>query len=77
MNVLSKTLIGAKRVRFILDKEDGLTRNYDGTRCLVLFSSENYDSIFNRIRYLIVVKIGISYIDCHDYAQIKIYSDDD
>ena len=57
MNVLSKTLIGAKRLRFILDEVDGLIRNYDGTGRLVLFTSENYDPIFSKIIYFIVMII--------------------
>ena len=31
---------------------------YNGTRCLVLFGSEKYDSIYDRIRDLISVKSG-------------------
>ena len=44
-----------------------LTRNwfirvYDGTRYLVLFGPEKYDSTYNRIRYLISHKSGITYV---------------
>ena len=40
------------------DKIDGFIRVCDGTRYLVLFGSEKYDAIYNRIRYLIGVKSG-------------------
>ena len=32
---------------------------YDMTRYLVLFGSEKYDSIYNKIRYLMSVKSGM------------------
>ena len=46
------------RIRFY--KIDGFIRVYDGTRYLVLFESEKYDFIYNKIRYLISVKSGIT-----------------
>ena len=45
-----KTLIGQKK-RF--GKIDGFIRIYDGSRYLVLFGPEQYDAIYNRIRYLV------------------------
>ena len=62
------------RIRF--NKIDGFIRVYDGTRYLVLFGSEKYDSFHNRIRYLISVKNGITYIISHNYAKIKVDSYD-
>ena len=41
---------------------NGFIRDYDGTRYLVLFGPEKYDSIYNRIRYLISHKSGITYV---------------
>ena len=43
---------------------------------LVLFGTEKYDSIYNRIRYLISAKSGITYIISHNYAKIKVDSYD-
>ena len=37
------------------DEIDGFIRVYNGIRYLVLSGSEKYDSIYNRIRYLIGV----------------------
>ena len=51
-------------------------RAYDQTRYLVLFGSEKYDSIYNRIRYLISVKSGITSIISHNYVKIKVDSYD-
>ena len=49
-----------------LDKIYGFIRVYDGTRYLVLFGTEKYDFIYNRIRYLRVgVKSGITYVISH------------
>ena len=36
-----------------------------------------YDAIFDRIRLLIRFKSSIKYVDSHNYAKIKIDSDDD
>ena len=51
-------------------------RIYDGTRCLVLFGNEIYDFIYNRVRYIISVKSGITYIISHNYAKMKVDSYD-
>ena len=56
----------------IFDRIDGFIKVYDETRFLVLFRKEKYDSIYNRIRYVISVKSGIKYIMFHNYATIKI-----
>ena len=34
----------------------------DGTRYLILFGTEKYDSIYNRTRYLTGIKNGITYV---------------
>ena len=55
-------MIDAKHLLISFDKIDRFIRVYDGTRYLVLFGSEKYDSIYNRIRYLISLKSGFTYI---------------
>ena len=45
-------------------------------RYLVLFGPEKYDDSYNRIRYLISLKSGITYIFSHYYAIIKVDSYD-
>ena len=67
-----KTLIGPKSLRITFHKIDGFIRIYDGTRYLTLFDSENYDAIYNRIRYLISLKISITYIFSCYFAKIKV-----
>ena len=42
----------------------------------MLFGSEQYDSIYDKSRYLITVKCGIAHIASHDYAKIKVNSHD-
>ena len=69
-----KTLIGAKPFRIRFDKVDGFTRVYDGSIYLVFFSSEKYESIPNRIRYLISQKRGTTYTISDNYANIKLES---
>ena len=46
---------------------DRFIKDYDGIKYLVLLSSEKYDAIFERIRYLIGWKSGISYVPSHNY----------
>ena len=58
----------SRRIRF--DKVDGFIRVYDGTRYLVLFAPEKYGTIYNRIRYLISHKSGITYVTSHNHARI-------
>ena len=73
-NISYRCLIDSKALPIKFNKIDGLIRVYDGTRYLVLFASEKYDSIYNRIRYPICVKGGITYIISHNYAKIKVDS---
>ena len=55
-------MIGAKPLRIRFDKEGELTIFFDRTRYLLLFGPEKYDVIYNRIRYLISQKNGITYV---------------
>ena len=72
-----KTLIGAKPLRIIFDKVDGFIGDYGEAKYLVLIDSEKYDAIFDRIRYILGLKSSISYVAPHNYAKIKIDSNDD
>ena len=60
-----KTLTDPKSLLIRFNKIDGFIRIYDGTRYLTLFGSEKYDAICDRIRYLISLKSGITYIFSH------------
>ena len=71
-----KTLIYPKPLRIRFFKIDGIIRIYDGARYLTLFDSEKYEGIYNRIRYLISQKIGITYIFSHYFAKIEVDSYD-
>ena len=67
---------GVRYLRIRFDNIDGFIRVYDGVRYLVLFRSEKYDFIYNRIRCLISVKNGITYVIPHNYAIINVDSYD-
>ena len=69
-----KTLIDPKPSRIKFDKINGFIRTYEGTRYLTLFSSEKYDVIYNRIRYLISLKSRITNIFSHYFAKIRVNS---
>ena len=58
----------------INSKLDEFIRVYEGTRYLLLFDPEKYDAIYNRIRYLISQKSGITYVYSHNYAIIEVDS---
>ena len=71
-----KTLIGSKPLRIRFNKINGITRIYDGSRYLSLPGTENYDVIYDRIRYLISLKSSITYIFSHYFVKIKVDSYD-
>ena len=38
----------------------------------MLYGSEKCDSIYKRVRYLLSVKSGFTYIISHNYAKVKV-----
>ena len=71
---IDKTLIGSKALGIRFDKIDWFIRIYDGTRYLTLFNSEIYIAINDRIRYLVSLKSGITYIFPHYFPKVKVDS---
>ena len=69
-----KTLIGAKPLHISFNKIHRFISVYDGIINLVLFGGEQYDFIYNGIRYFIGIKNGITYVIPHNYAKIKAIS---
>ena len=69
--------ISKKYLRIMFDNVYEFIRVYDGTKYLVLFAPEKYDAIYDRIRYFITLKSGITYIFSHSYVRIKSNSYDD
>ena len=69
-----KSLVSAKPLRIRFNNIDEFIRVYDGTRYLVLFGAEKCDLFYNKIRYLIEVKSGITYVISFHYAKIKVDS---
>ena len=66
--------MGAKPLRIRFDEIDGFIKIYDGIRYLVLLGPEQYDAIYNSIRYLISEKSGITDTINHNFAIIRIDS---
>ena len=54
------------------DKINGFIRINDRTKYLTLFGSEKYDAVYNRIRRLISLKSGITYIFSHYLRKSKL-----
>ena len=69
-NISYKNLIDSRPLCIRFDKIDESIRAYDETRYLVFFGSEKYDSIYDRIRDLISLKGGITYIISHKHPII-------
>ena len=51
---------------------DGFIKIYDGIRYLILFASERYNAIYDRISYLISGISGSTYSINHHFARIRI-----
>ena len=64
-DISCKTLIGSKPLQIRFDKIDGIIRIYDESRNLTLFGTKKYDTIYDKIRYLISIKSGITYTISH------------
>ena len=58
------------------DKIDEVFRVYNRAKHLALFGPEKYIAIYNRIRYPISQKSGITYVFSHNYARLKVDSYD-
>ena len=69
--ILHKNLIDSKPLRIRFDKNDVFIRIYDGTRYVGLFGSERYEATYDRIRYLLSLKIGITYIFSHYFGKTR------
>ena len=61
-NISYKILIGAKPLRTRFNKIDRFIRVYNETTYLILFGPKKYDAIYNRIKYLMSQKNGVSYM---------------
>ena len=56
-------MIGKKPLETRFDKIDGFIIAYDGTE------PEKYDAIYNRVRYLVSIKSGITYFSSYYFAE--------
>ena len=59
-------------IRF--SKLDRFIRNYDGSKYLLLFGLEKYDTVYVGIRYLIGTNSSLTYIFSQCYTKIKVNS---
>ena len=71
MTFHKKLLWMKKPLHIWFDKVDGFVKVYDGARSLVLFSPERYDAIYDRVKYFISRKSGITYSTDHNFARMK------
>ena len=72
-NISFKTLIDPKPLRIRFDKKDEFIWIYDRIRYLILFGSEKYDAINDRIRYLISLKKWYPIYFSHYFAKVHSY----
>ena len=62
----------------IFDKVDRYNRKYDKPKYLAsIHSDEKHERIFDKIRYLVMLKSNISDVLSHKHMKTKIDSDDD
>ena len=73
-NISYKIFMGAKPLCIWFKKIDGFIKIYDGIRYLILFASERYNAIYDKINYLISQKIGITYSVKNSFAGTRIDS---
>ena len=73
-NIFYKILIAAKPFCIRFNQVDGFNMVYDGSRYLLLFEREKYDFTYNRVRYLVGVKSSTTCVIFHNYAKIKVDS---
>ena len=71
-DILYKILIGPKPLHIRFSQVDGFIRVYYRSRFLVLFGINKYETIRNRIRYVIGVNGNIIYASLHYYAKVKV-----
>ena len=67
-----KTFMGSKPLCIRFDEIDGFIKMHDGITYLILFGFGIDDAIYNRIRYLISKKSGITDSVNHNFARIRI-----
>ena len=73
-DISCKAFMGAKALHISFNKIDGFTEICDGIRYLEIFGYGLYDEIYNRIRYLISEKSGITDSINYNFATIRIDS---
>ena len=78
-DIAHKPSYGAKPLSIIYGKvNDGYIMKHDGTKYLALqYSDKKYERIFDRIRYLVMLKSNHPDALSYRYTRIKINSDDD
>ena len=69
-NISYQTLIGSKPLHIRFDKMDGFVRIYDETIYLTLLGSKKYNAIYDRIRYLLSLKSGVTSNLLYYFAKI-------
>ena len=70
--ILYKSLMVEKPLRTRFNKIDGFIKIYDGMRYLLLYYYERYNVNYDRIRYLISEKSGITDSISHNCDRIRI-----
>ena len=66
-NISYRTLIDPKPLHIRFNKVDGFIRVYNGTKYIILFGLKIYDAIYIRIRYLIGLKSGTTYVFSYSF----------
>ena len=66
--------MGAKLLHIRFDKINWFVKIYDGIRYLLLYNYERYNAIYDRIKYLVSEKSGITDSINHNFGRTRIDS---
>ena len=66
-----KTFMGRKSLRIRFNKINGFIKIYEGIRYLILYNYERYNAIYDKMKYLLSEKSGVTDSINHNFTRIR------
>ena len=63
--------MGRKSLRIRFNKINGFIKSYEGIRYLILYNYKRYNAIYDKMKYLLSEKSGITDSINHNFARIR------
>ena len=63
--------MGRKSLRIRFNKINGFIKSYEGIRYLILYNYKRYNAIYDKMKYLLSEKSGITHSINHNFARIR------